>query len=174
MKSTLILALALFASTFARAERVDVGGYFTLELPRSWRVISSDHLNGDGSYPVYIAAGRAAGMQVIVRNHDPIAITSDQFWGLTEADLPALAEWNQRVGQPAPRVWKDVTERGLPVLFFRYKEDQTRELTMHFWLQDRTFMLRFVYTMDPATVKTINQIINSVQTTRSNISWTFL
>ena len=78
MKSTLILALALFASTFARAERVDAGGYFTLELPRSWRVISSDHLNGDGSYPVYIAAGRAAGMQVIVRNHDPIAITSDQ------------------------------------------------------------------------------------------------
>jgi hypothetical protein len=163
--------VALLASTLAHAERVDVGDYFSFDRPSSWEVTDGDRLHGEGSYTIYKAIGRAVGMVITIRNNDPKAFTPETYFSLNEADLYMLAVHNQKVGWSLPVVWRDVTKRGVPGLFFRDKQGDLRELDMHFWVGNQPFVISFRYLMNPATVKTINGVIDSIQVNGSNISW---
>ena len=59
-----------------------------------------------------------------------------------------------------PVVKKDQIN-GIPVLFFRQKDNKVRLLEMDMWINDKIFVIKFLYTME--AVQTINAIIDSIR-----------
>ena len=54
----IIAAIAAIITINAYAERVNVGDYFSLNIPRSWQVkTSGHHVHDEGEYAVYVAHG---------------------------------------------------------------------------------------------------------------------
>ena len=102
MKSVVLATITtLTIATAAFAERVDIGGYFSFDVPRSWSVhIDGRHVNAEGAYIVYAGQSNIAqfGVNVCVENNEPNAISYPVYASLTEADLPELARQNTPTG----------------------------------------------------------------------------
>jgi hypothetical protein len=147
---------------FAHAERLDVGGYFSLDIPRSWQVLESGHhLNGEGRYTVYAARNYWCQVKITVQN--PPAkkvIRLEDHLGYTESDLIALAHLNSRVGWTGPIV-KKTDVNGIPMLLFKSSRNKTKMLHVHFWIADKNFTMQFLYTSEG--IQAANDIIDSMQ-----------
>jgi hypothetical protein len=163
MQKLLTIALLGISAFAARAERVDIGGYFSINIPPSWRPAESGmHVNGPGTYTLYEAYSYSCYMSIDVVNPplSPGAITLADYRGYDDAMLTALATDNHRVGWSRPVVAKDDVN-GIPVLFFRQRRGKVRFLEMDLWVAEKRFVIKFVYT--PAAIKTINAMIESTQ-----------
>jgi hypothetical protein len=165
MKHSIAALFLLATAALALAEQLEVGGYFSVDIPRSWQVtISGRGINDEGSYVVYGTRAPSCLMSISVRNNDPKAISFENYQRLyvTKEDLAELARYNQTVGWSVPSVRKDVIN-GIPVLFFREEKNRepVRRLEMDLWIQDRSFTFHFLYY--PDAVAQINRIIDSLQ-----------
>jgi hypothetical protein len=167
----------LTIATAAFAERVDIGGYFSFEVPRSWSVqIDGRHVNAPGAYIVYAGQSTAAefAVNVFVENNEPNAITYAVYASLTEADLPELARQNIPTGWTITKIRK--TElNGIPVLFFNTKQNakDVYKLSAHIYISDKHFFLQIFYPKSGS--ENVNTFLDSVrvQTIQTSpASWT--
>ena len=164
MKKLITLTLLALAVASAHAGPLDVGGYFTINIPKAWRVTGSgQHLNTEGEdYAVFKATnGYSCEMAIRVLN-GPGGITLMDYSNFSEGDLSNLATVNHRVGWSVPTVKKDHIN-GIPVLFGRQKRGNVRFLEVYMWIEDKSFVINFIYTME--AVQTINAIIDSIRPT---------
>ena len=163
MKKLITLTLLAFAVASAHAGPLNVGGYFTINIPKTWRAKPSGQpLHGDGTYRLFLAESYSCVMTIHIVNPpwSEGTITLAAYSNMTEADLPEMAVYNQRVGMSVPVVKKDQIN-GIPVLFFRQKDNKVRLLEMDMWINDKIFVIKFLYTME--AVQTINAIIDSIR-----------
>jgi len=163
MKKLLTIALLSISAFAARAERVDIGGYFSVNIPASWKVSESGrHVNNAGTYTLYEALSYTCYMSVDVVNppHAPGAIILADYLRYTEADMSALADDNHRVGWSRPVVTKDAVN-GIPVLLFRQRRGKVSFLEIDLYVAEKRFVIKFVYTA--AAIKTINAMVQSMQ-----------
>jgi hypothetical protein len=166
MKTTLItiIAVAALSCNAAFAERVDIGGYFSFDLPRIWHVeLSGRHVNVIDTYAVY--AGKSSDFAAVVHvqnNGDPTEITYARYAAMTEQDLPELARFNAPTGWTITKVRKD-TLNGIPVLYFNEKQNGANvyKLSAHLWIQDKHFYIVFFYPLQGA--KSVNAFLDSVR-----------
>lgn len=118
MKKLIIntIAIAALSCTAVFAERIDVGGYFSIDIPARWRVAPTGrNLNDNGTYVIYQAEGKVAAVVIHVRNNDPDAMTLELWNRMTPADLERYAVYNHRAGWSQPTVRKDYIN-GIPAL----------------------------------------------------------
>lgn len=157
---TSIAAIAITAS--AQAERLDIGGYFSVDIPRSWQVTESGHhVNEPGDYVVYNAMANSCGVLITVINPPAeSSITFEEFQSMTPAEFPELAQRNQRIGWSLPVIRK-IELDGIPVLLFRQRQGELSLLALNLWIAEKHFRVVFVYTK--ATVPTINKMMESIK-----------
>jgi hypothetical protein len=165
MKKLITLTItSLTMICFARAERINLGDYFSIDVPNSWRVTESGHhLYEPGNYTIYSAESHSCGVMILVNNLPPEEsglISYEEFSMITEADYTWLSQYNQRIGWSLPVVRK-ITLDEIPVLLFRQKRDGISMLALNLWVADKHFRIVFVYTKD--TVPVINKIMESIK-----------
>ena len=178
MKSIILaITVALTIATAAFAERVNISGYFSFDVPRSWSVQADGrHVNAPGAYIVYSGRSNIAefGVTVYVENNEPGAITRAAYESLTEADLPGLARYNAPTGWTITKVRK--TElNGIPVLYFNTKKDgvDVYKLSAHIYINEKHFFMHVFYPKSGS--ENVNRFLESVraQTARpASASWT--
>jgi hypothetical protein len=161
---TLAIASIAIATTSVYAEQIDLGGYFTINVPRSWEVTNrGKHVHAPEDYIVFEAIG-SSGIQIHCLNEptNP-GITLAQFNSWTEADLPTIAAWNKRTGYTLPVVRK-IEVNGIPMLLFKQKRTDgsgINALSLEMWPGDKHFMVVFFYRHEKYL--TINSIIDSIK-----------
>jgi hypothetical protein len=163
------IAAAAAITVAAHAERVEVGEYFSLDIPSSWTVeVSGLLLNNEGNYPVYVAHGYSCLIRIDVVNPPEIGITFEEYSNFKDPeDCEEYARINHRVGWTKPIVRKDKTNTGIPVILFRQKnKDDVRALMMTMWIGGKQFTIQFVYTAE--AIKVANRIIDSIAESKAS------
>lgn len=158
--STIAAIAAITVS--AHAEQIDIGGYFSINVPNSWQVTESGHLiHEPGVVTLYSAESQSCAVLITVTNPPEIEkLSFETFQSMTEADFPDVAQLNQRIGWSFPIV-KKIELDGIPVLLFRQKRDSYSLLCLNLWIADRHFRAVFVYPKEG--ISTINKMLDSVK-----------
>ena len=158
-----LLAIIAAITTAVQAERIDIGGYFSVDVPDSWRKDASGvHVNSEGAYPVFAAFNPAhtSVMVVTVENAPTEGISFAEYESYTEDDMSWLAEINHRVGWTFPKVRK-MHINGIPALCFNQQQGKEYMLCMNLWIDGKRFRVTFAHTLEGT--KLINHIIDSIR-----------
>jgi hypothetical protein len=162
---TTIASIAI-ATTYVYAERINIGDYFSLNVPRSWNVLANGRtVNSPDDYLVYAAQNYSCHMTVTVLNlpsEQTGTISLANYESITEAELPALAQYNQKTGYTLPVVHK-IDLSGIPAFTIRQRSNSNGVymLSVDMWVADKHFVLEFFYTKD--AIPTVNGILDSVK-----------
>lgn len=164
-KSILTTITLLMMACFAHAERVNIGDYFTINVPRSWKVITNgSHVHTPDDYTVYAAHG-SFGVVIGVLNlpaEQTGTIDYKDYLSLTDVELPTLAQINHKTGYTLPIV-KKIEVNGIPTLLFKQKDnsDGVYQLTLSLYIADKHFEVKFFYTKE--TYQNVNNMIDSIK-----------
>jgi hypothetical protein len=143
IRTLFIAALAgssLLALGHLHSETISVGGYFAVNIPASWIVKESRHINGEGSTTVYFAYGSSASIVILAINPPAPRLSLAEYRQLNDSDLARLAQFNQTVGWSLPALTKR-SVNGIPALL-RIEHD--KHITAHIldlWIADRQFVV---------------------------------
>ena len=168
MKKLTLTSIALLTvACFASAEPVNLGNYFSLNTPRSWRVTANGmNVHAPDDYVVYKARGASGAITISVLNlpeEQTHAISYESFNSWTEADLSIVAQYNQQTGYTQPVV-KKITVNGIPILLFKSKATDgsgINRLSLELWPNGKHFVVQFFYFRGDYNL--INNIIDSMK-----------
>jgi hypothetical protein len=162
LTATIVAIAAIITINLARAERVNIGDCFSLNVPDSWETTPGSHVHHEGEYIVFKAhnSSYSCYVQVAVINPPEIGITFEDYVAFKEEDKAVWASVNRRVGWTLPTVRK--TEiNGIPVLLFKQTTDNNtlRFLSMELWTANKHFVVQFFYTAEGVDIA--NRVIDS-------------
>jgi hypothetical protein len=168
MKRLTLTTITLLAmSCFARAERINIGDYFTINIPRSWEVTTNgQHVHAPDDYVVYRAQG-IAGITISVVNlpaEQTGTIDYKVYSSWTEAELPTVAQFNHKTGWTLPIV-KKIEVNTIPILLFKQQPNVNGfvvyMLELQLYIAEKHFEVTFSYTKE--SIQTVNNIIDSMK-----------
>jgi hypothetical protein len=164
-----ITTMALALASVARAERVNVGGYFSLDIPRSWEITDQGRsVNDSGEYIVYGAKDPVTQthMKIHVSNGANTRGIYQYLLSATDADLKKDALEQQRVGYSVPVIRRDALN-GIPVVFIRDERPMRggtnlilRVLEVDMIVGEKFFFIKFAYVS--ADAPSVNRILDSI------------
>jgi hypothetical protein len=142
------IAIAIAAITAsAKATPVDIGGYFSIDIPSQWTVkIAGEHLYEPGCYNVYAADGRYVSIQIMVQNGST-ALTLAYYNSLqTQADFDLHTRYNIRTGWTGLK-YRKVNLNGLPALVGNSisSDGKVRMTEVALWAGDKFFFISIRY-----------------------------
>jgi hypothetical protein len=152
---------------FAHAEQINLGNYFSIDLPDSWQSgVEGMTVHNPDDYCVYSAHGRETSIVIAVLNlptEQTRSISFEEFQNYTEVDMLTLVELNQTTGYSAPKIRK-AEINGIPMLVVQKTAtdgSNMRSLKLELWPAGKHFVVEFFYYKE--NYRLVNKIIDTMK-----------